>query len=344
MCAFLLAFTVSANVLFAQDGSDNEKSKNKESQEIIIRKKGDKDVSVNIEIKGDKILVNGKPLIEFKDDNIVINNRKMFIRDGEGNMSFNFDHDMPMNFGFGKDSSFSKMFTREKRALLGVNTEKAGDVDGAKITSVSEDGAAAKAGLKSGDIITKVDDKKIDNPSDLTEAIHAKKPADVVTIHYKREGKEKSAKATLGETTSSEGNVFSFSGPGMEKLRGLGNMDNYKDLMKNIPQMNWNGDNFPGGMNFSRRPKIGLKIQDVEEGSGVKILDAEKDSPADKAGLKKDDVITEINGKKVENTDEAREELKPEEGKNSMTIKVKRNGTDMSFEIKIPKKLKTADL
>ncbi|MEI9958550.1 MAG: PDZ domain-containing protein [Ferruginibacter sp.] len=38
-------------------------------------------------------------------------------------------------------------------------------------------------------------------------------------------------------------------------------------------------------------------------------MDAETDSPADKAGLKKDDIVTEIGGKKVTNTDEAREEL-----------------------------------
>lgn len=352
--ALLFVFSLSTTVLFAQEEpATKEKSKTKESQEIIIRKKGDKDVSVNIEIKGDKILVNGKPLVEFKDDNIIINNRKMFVRDGEGNMSFNYNNEMiPMKIrGFGgiNDTSFWKMAKGEKRALLGVNTEKAEDGSGAKISSATADGGAGKAGLKSGDVIVRIDDKKIEGPADLTEVIHAKKPGEVITIHYKREGKEKSTKATLGETTSSDANVFSFSGPGMGKLNGIGNMENYKEMMAAIPQFrgsgDWNTENFSGNMmNMSRRPKIGLKIQDVEEGSGVKVLDAEKDSPADKAGLKKDDVIIEINGKKVDNTDEAREQLKPEEGKNSFSIKVKRNGSDMSFEVKIPKKLKTADL
>jgi serine protease Do len=49
-----------------------------------------------------------------------------------------------------------------------------------------------------------------------------------------------------------------------------------------------------------------LKIQDTEEGTGVKVLDVEAASAAATAGLMKDDVITEIGGVKVTNTDEAR--------------------------------------
>ncbi|HNP00816.1 MAG TPA: PDZ domain-containing protein, partial [Ferruginibacter sp.] len=77
---------------------------------------------------------------------------------------------------------------------------------------------------------------------------------------------------------------------------------------------------------------------------GVKVLDVEADSPADKAGLKKDDVITEIGGEKVENTDEARDQLRENADKASYSIKASRNGNAMNFDIKIPKKLKTANL
>lgn len=41
----------------------------------------------------------------------------------------------------------------------------------------------------------------------------------------------------------------------------------------------------------------------------MKILEVADSSAAATAGLKKDDIITEIGGKKVNNTDEAREEL-----------------------------------
>ena len=93
-----------------------------------------------------------------------------------------------------------------------------------------------------------------------------------------------------------------------------------------------------------RHQKLGLSIQDTEDGEGVKVLDVNNDSPAEKAGLKKDDIITEVGGAKVKNTDEARELLKLYAEKGAYKIKAKRNGNEMSFDIKIPKKLKTANL
>ena len=60
--------------------------------------------------------------------------------------------------------------------------------------------------------------------------------------------------------------------------------------------------------------------------------------------MQKDDIVTEIAGEKINNTDEAREQLQENKDKFSYTIKAKRNGTEMNFEVKIPKKLKTVDL
>ena len=60
--------------------------------------------------------------------------------------------------------------------------------------------------------------------------------------------------------------------------------------------------------------------------------------------MKADDVIIEIGNKKVMNTDEVREALDQNEEKSNYKIRAKRNGKEMSFDIKIPKKLKTANL
>src|SRR5260221_14781274 len=96
-------------------------------------------------------------------------------------------------------------------------------------------------------------------------------------------------------------------------------------------------------LSMPQQKKIGIKIQDTEDGK-VKVIAVEDSSAAAKAGIQKDDIITEIDGEKIDNTDEAREQLHPEEGKNSYNIKVDRNGTIISYEVKIPKKLKTANL
>lgn len=109
-----------------------------------------------------------------------------------------------------------------------------------------------------------------------------------------------------------------------------------------------NGNNF----NFeysdatvvTRGKKLGLKIQDTEEGNGVKIIGVDEGSAAATAGLKADDIVTEIGGKKITNTDEARAQLQENKDKTNYNVKAKRSGSEMSFDIKIPKKLKTANL
>ncbi|HEV2834556.1 MAG TPA: PDZ domain-containing protein [Pyrinomonadaceae bacterium] len=50
---------------------------------------------------------------------------------------------------------------------------------GVLVTSVSEDGPAAKAGIKAGDVITAVDGEAIDSPGDISSVINRKKEGDV---------------------------------------------------------------------------------------------------------------------------------------------------------------------
>jgi serine protease Do len=50
---------------------------------------------------------------------------------------------------------------------------------GVLVTSVTDDGPAAKAGLRAGDVITAVDGEAIDSPGDISRAINRKKEGDV---------------------------------------------------------------------------------------------------------------------------------------------------------------------
>ena len=196
----------------------------------------------------------------------------------------------------------------------------------------------------------------MDDPNSLSEAVTSFKPKEEVTVYYKRDGKESSVKATLGERKESRSMSYSFSGPdgmtrsfSMPRLQTVPGIEMWND--KELADMTakvWTpgaGNNFNLlGDTYPRHQKLGLKIQDTEEGNGVKVLDVDKDSPAEKAGLKKEDMVTEIGGKKITNTDEMREQLMENMEKSTYNIKATRNGSAMSFDIKIPKKLKTANL
>ena len=95
---------------------------------------------------------------------------------------------------------------------------------------------------------------------------------------------------------------------------------------------------------FSRKPRIGMQIQDVEEGKGVTVQDVDDDTPAAKAGLKEGDVITEVNGKEIAGVDELRNEIKDLKEGDSFKVRYKRGGNNQTAEVKIPKRMKTADL
>jgi serine protease Do len=321
----------------------------KESQEITIRKKGDKDTKLTLEIADGKVTVNGKPLAEFNEDGVTINNRKMIVRDGDrvlmdingemtdlNNLTKTFNLDRMKNLDLRLDNqNFNWDGDTKEYTYLGVSTTKTDD--GAKVTNVTKDSPADKAGLQKDDIIYKIDDTKIDGSGSLSETIRAKKDGEKVKIHYLRDGKKKDVKATLSTTKSVVTRSFTYTGPdGVKSLTVPG----MKGRAYGNGIFNENND----VQVFSRRQKLGLKIQDTEEGTGVKVLDVEAASAAATAGLMKDDVITEIGGVKVTNTDEARVQLQENKDKNNYAVKAKRNGSEMNFTIKIPKNLKTATL
>ncbi|MGW3193684.1 S1C family serine protease [Streptomyces sp. NPDC001118] len=90
-------------------------------------------------------------------------------------------------------------------AKIGASVSLEDSTGGAKITDQGAGGAAAvesggpadKAGLKPGDVITKLDDMVIDSGPTLIGEIWTHKPGDRVTVTYKRGGQDHTATLTL---------------------------------------------------------------------------------------------------------------------------------------------------
>jgi S1-C subfamily serine protease len=66
------------------------------------------------------------------------------------------------------------------------------DGEGALVTEVEEDGPAYKAGLKAGDVVVEVDEKKIEDTEDLVDAISGKDEGDKVEVKVFRDRKPQS--------------------------------------------------------------------------------------------------------------------------------------------------------
>jgi len=337
--ALAIAFLTPIALLAQEDKNDNAKKEKKEAEQIIITLKGDKNEKLDVEINGDKITVNGKPLEDYKDGDLTVRRNKikdmMAFRNGQRNSVMNFDNN---SMNFFNDAA--------NRAMLGVTTEKVDD--GVEVHDVTKESAAEKAGLKEKDVITKIDDQKIEDPDGLSKTIGSHKPGDKIKVTFLRDKKEQTVIAELTKWKAMDGlnmgNGFNY----RMNIPNL-NMQDQQDLLSKIqglPEMQQGdmGQLFNNMYGVGGRPKLGLSIQDTEDGKGVKVLDVDEEGSAKKSGIIENDVITEIDGKAVNNVDEVAKIVRESKDKHSLMLKVQRNGKTQNIEVKIPRKLNTADL
>lgn len=295
--------------------------------QIIIRKKKDTKEKVTIVVEGDKITVNGKPVDEFKSEDLEISHFDM-----PDVQAFNYSFESPalerlhglrdLQHSYG--SGWAEGGRKRNEAFLGVQTEETDK--GARITEITKESPADKAGLKEDDYITKVNDKEVNGPDDLYEAIGEYKPEEKVSVTFTRNGKTEKKEIALAKNKdirvygwqNNDGNNYNFSIAPPE---------------------------FPGGgfMSFGR-PRMGAMVQDTEDNSGVKVLELEDDCPASKAGLKEGDIITSVDGKNITATDDIRKILKDVKDGDTFTIKYKRDNQEQTTTLRFPKELKTIGL
>lgn len=171
-------------------------------------------------------------------------------------------------------------FGEVKRGLLGIkggelnaDLAKAFDVSaqqGAFVSEVMADSAAAKAGLKAGDVITALNGQKIRSFAELRAKVATTGAGKEIELTYLRDGKESNVKVTLQSDDQSKTSAKSL-----------------------LPTLN--------GAEFANYNDKGVK--------GVEIVKVEKSSMAESRGFKKGDVIVGVNRQAVENLGELRKIL-----------------------------------
>lgn len=324
MTVAIIATVAAVSSARAQDNDgDAPDVKKKAPKEIIIKKMDDDGKRTVIVIEGGKVTVNGKPAGEWG------NGKVMVVPDGRDEKLFREDRDLVLRKAEAdrmmRDVRIKMLDVREamgSSARLGVYTQE--NEKGAEIVRVDDSSAAFKAGLKTGDIIVKVGESPITDPEALAKVVRTHKPDEQVSLTYLRNGRQETAQVTLQKPKEFMVRDLGFS-------PGQFNVDGFKGM----------GDNFRIMM---RRPRLGAHIQDMEDSTGVKVLQVDPESPAATAGLQKDDVITGIDGQTVTGTDMALKALKDTEEKHSYSVTVNRGGQTLTLQVKIPHELKSATL
>jgi len=113
------------------------------------------------------------------------------------------------NIGIGFAISSDRAQTVANQLIKGEKVDhpylgvKAGDNEagGAKVSEVVSGGAAAKAGLKTGDVITKFGDSVINDADDLVSAVQSHNPGEQVSVTYTRDGATQTTTVTLGSAS-----------------------------------------------------------------------------------------------------------------------------------------------
>lgn len=214
------------------------------------------------------------------------------------------------------------------------------EVRGVGITQVVKDSPAEKAGLRKDDVILRFEGDSVTSVRKLNRLVSEVAPDQTVKLGISRGGGEQEVAVTIGKRNESMNAMehFNFKGmdkEGLDKLQGL---DRLQDLEKMMPPganvWKWEGTG-PGkdGMVFAfgNHRRIGISTMQltgqladyfgIGDGKGVLVTSVADDSPAAKAGLKAGDVITAIDGEKVEGAGDLAQGInKKKDGEVTLTV------------------------
>jgi serine protease Do len=153
---------------------------------------------------------------------------------------------------------------------------------GAVVSDVTADAPGAKAGLKTGDVITEFDGKLVSDAGQLQLETSQRQPGDTIHLQVIRDGKTLDLPVTLG----------SF-GKGHEEL---------------VAQ-NGNGKGRWGIGLADLTPDVRQQIQAPESVHGAVIQNVRSGSPADDAGLQRGDIIISVNRKPTTSASDVAQQL-----------------------------------
>jgi len=145
--------------------------------------------------------------------------------------------------------------------------------DGALVAEVTPGGPAASAGIKPGDVITKIGGRATKSASDVVATVSDSKIGGKVSVDYVRDGSPHSAEVKVAEFPS---------GPAAEA-----------------------GQAHLGVALQTLTPQIAESLGLDPRTKGAVITDVQPGSPADKAGLAAGDVIREIDKKPIASVEDA---------------------------------------
>ena len=248
----------------------------------------------------------GGPLFNMNGEVVGINSQ-IYSRTG-GYMGLSFA--IPIEVAMKVKDDLQK-FGKVSRGRLGVNiqplTKELADsfglksVQGALVSAVEPNSAAAKAGIEPGDVVVAVNDKAIEQPADLVRAVGDAHPGASVSLKVWRQGASRDLVAKLGEAAA-------------EKTAAA------DEPAQPTPKLG-----------LSVRPLSGEEKQQLGGRGGLVV--EEVAGPAAAAGIVPGDVILAVNNQPVSSVGDLRRLLP--QGKGSVAMLVQRDNQRIYIPVRI---------
>ena len=256
----------------------------------------------------------GGPLFNLDGEVVGINSQIITRSGGYMGLSFAIPIDVAMNV-----VEQLKSHGAVKRGWLGVliqevdkNLAESFSLDkpmGALVAQVMEDSPAEKAGVKSGDVIVEFEGAEIDTSAELPHLVGQVKPGTKSKLGVVRAGKEIELTVVIGELPGEEQVAERQTG----KTTGSGGVLNIQ--VRNLTEEERESKQLSGGV----------------------LVTAVKEGPAAEAGIRANDIISNINSKTVNSVSELTDILEDIPTGKSVPVLIIRNGRHTFISLKLSK-------
>nr|WP_315177459.1 DegQ family serine endoprotease [uncultured Cardiobacterium sp.] len=172
---------------------------------------------------------------------------------------------------------------------------------GALVAEVMENSPAAKAGIENGDVIIEFNGKPVQKSADLPALVATAPIGNKVDVKLLRDGKEIIVKVEIGNLNDAGDDILGAGKATTQAVRGLS----------------------LSALDEESREALKYK------GKGVRISGVKSGSAAERSGLRENDILVAVGGKRVEDVKTARSLLEKANSKRPVPLLISRNGQNL---------------
>ncbi|QXK91644.1 Do family serine endopeptidase [Neoehrlichia mikurensis] len=180
------------------------------------------------------------------------------------------------------------------------------NTNGVLIASVVKDSPADKAGLKPGDVILEFNGVKTEKAQQLTQLVRRAEANKKATMKIYRNGNTISINVNIGKLSSND------------------------QVSDTTPQDAQIINNEALGLTVGNIPQD-YKTNETNDVSGVIVLKIDRESDAFSKGIRKNDIITQVNQTIIKNTADFKNAIKKAKSKKSILLRIQRENNPQIF-------------